>query len=91
MTTIIRKRTIRPSHRQKQSRSYRVVTEGILPIDTLEVNIYHETKPQQKVFIFYGKTLLGKRSINFQVNELTNDYEIKWYGNVVPDKSLLKR
>lgn len=84
MAEIRRSRTISPSSRGAKSKSYKVVTEGVGPNDTLFVTIDHETKPFRRTFQFNGKDVSGKDSISFRVIESGMEISITWSGDVRP-------
>lgn len=86
MAEIIRTRTIRPSTRLEQSKSYKVDVSKVLKSDTLVVNIYHESRPQVKTFKFSGGDMEKRKSISFKVKEQGKNYSIEWYGDINPVK-----
>lgn len=78
MADIIRNRTIRPSTRLNTSVNYRVHINGILPSDTLIVNITHESKSFAKSFKFKGSEVLKKKSLGFKVFDDGKQIIINW-------------
>ena len=80
MAEIIRNRTIRPSTRQEQSKSYKIDTKQVTKHDTLIVNIDHESKPIRKRYKFRGIDVAHKNSISFRVLEDGSRINISWSG-----------
>lgn len=80
MTTIIRSRTIRPSTRLEQSKSYKINTKVVSSGDILIVNIDHESKTFKQSYTFDGKDVKDKNSISFRVNDYGNRIDISWSG-----------
>ena len=80
MSEIIKKRTIRPSTRLEESKSYKVDTKMVSRGDTLVVNIVHETKPFLRTYKFNGADVVFKDSISFRVNDLGTSIDISWSG-----------
>ena len=69
MAEVTVNRTIRPSSRRANSKSYKVDTSSVGPADTLVVNIDHENKPFRRTFWFSGRDVARKKSISFSVIE----------------------
>lgn len=80
MSEIIRNRTIRPSSRLETSKSYKVNTSNVSRIDTLIVNIDHESKSFRKTFRFKGSDVEHKDSISFRVLDNGVSLDIRWSG-----------
>ena len=80
MTEIIRNRTIRPSSRSENSKTYKIDTKQISKGNILTVKINHEGKPFNKIYKFYGKDVADKDSISFRVNDYGTSIEIAWIG-----------
>jgi len=76
MAEVTVNRTIRPSSRRANSKSYKVDTSSVGPADTLVVNIDHENKPFRRTFWFSGRDVARKKSISFSVNEIN----VSWSG-----------
>ena len=80
MKEFIRNRTIRPSSRDENSKSYKIDTRLISRDDFLIVNIDHETNSYQKSFKFYGSDVADRDSISFRVNDFDGIININWSG-----------
>jgi hypoxanthine-DNA glycosylase len=80
MAQIIRNRTIRPSSRLERSKNYKVSTAKVLSVDTLIVNIDHESKPFKATYTFKGSDVAHKESISFRVTEDATSIKIEWSG-----------
>jgi len=77
---IIRNRTIRPSTRDVDSKSYKIDTKAVSPADTLTVNINHESTSFFESYKFSGSSVANKNSISFRVNDYGNRIDITWSG-----------
>jgi len=82
MAIIIRNRTIRPSTRLEQSKSYKIDTKMVGSGDTLMVQINHETKAFSGSYSFDGITVKDKNSISFRVNDYGTHIDISWSGAI---------
>lgn len=80
MGTIIRNRTIRPSSRLESSKSYKIDTKVVGAIDTLRVNIDHESDSFSKSYWFHGKDVAYRDSISFWVTDDGARLDISWSG-----------
>lgn len=80
MVTITRNRTIRPSTRLAQSKSYKIDTKMVGAGDTLMVQINHETKAFSECYTFDGLDVKDKDSISFRVKDEGTQIEIRWSG-----------
>ena len=80
MSEIIRNRTIRTSTRLEKSKSYKIDTKTVSRVDTLVVNIDHETKPFLRIYKFNGADVAFKDSISFRVNDFGTSINISWSG-----------
>ena len=89
MGEVIRNRTIRPSTRQAQSKSYKVDTKHVLLGDILVVHIHHGTKPFSKTYRFNGVDVVHKNSISFRLIEDGATISISWSG-AIPIENITK-
>jgi len=80
MSEITRNRTIRTSTRQEKSKNYKIDTKTVSRVDTLVVNIAHETKPFIRTYKFNGADIAFKDSISFRVNDSGTSIDISWSG-----------
>ncbi|RKD90048.1 DNA-deoxyinosine glycosylase [Mangrovibacterium diazotrophicum] len=80
MGTIIRNRTIRPSSRLESSKNYKIDTKVVGAIDTLRVNIDHESDSFLKSYWFHGKDVAYRNSISFRVTDYGPRIDISWSG-----------
>lgn len=80
MVEITRNRTIRPSTRLENSKSYKIDTKTVSRNDILVVNIDHETKLFRKTYKFNGSDIIHKNHISFRVNDDGTSIDIRWSG-----------
>lgn len=80
MPTIIQHRTIRPSTRLAQSKSYKIDTKPVGAGDTLIVQIDHEPKAFGESYTFDGIDVKDKDSISFRVHDEGTYIDISWSG-----------
>jgi len=78
MAEIIRRRTIRPSTRGKNSPNYRVDINKVGSGDILIVKVTHESRSYSKTFKFIGKELTKRKTLSFKVSEEGNKITIHW-------------
>ncbi|MFM1999937.1 MAG: hypothetical protein RL204_1884 [Bacteroidota bacterium] len=80
MKEIIRNRTIRPSTRHEESKTYKIDTKNVSLGDILVVNIDHETKSFRQSYKFNGSDVANKDSISFRVKDYGITIDISWAG-----------